>query len=161
MRLIISQIVFMLGVLISYGGQAEEGLPARCKPIAVEEESVVLSAPNPMLVLIHNRSDMDLWITHLVSDPTADAGWSSRLQPGKWSALAVHDQAFELVCIESKPGHEQQLPCAGLLDVCQWIGTDLSKQKLTGTFWAAEDQTLPTLKASLGRRGIEFPDTPQ
>lgn len=157
MRWVAPRIVFMMGVLSSFGGQAEEGLPVGCKPIAVEEESVVLSAPNPMLVLIHNRSELDLWITHLASDPTADAGWSNRLQSQKWSALAVHDQAFELVCIESKPGHEQQLPCANLLDVCQWVGADLSKQKLTGTFWAAEDQTLPTLKASLGRRGIELP----
>ena len=77
-------------------------------------------------MMIHNISEMDLWITHPISDPSAGAGWSSRLQSKRWSAFALGSQSFELSCIESKPGHEQQVPCAGALVVCQWPNVAIS-----------------------------------
>ncbi|KTD22770.1 Uncharacterised protein [Legionella lansingensis] len=149
-------IVLMLGAAIV---NADTPAPASCKPVAVKEESVMLSAKKPLLILIHNLSKSDLWITHPVSEPSASAGWSSRLQAGHWSALALDKESFEISCIESKPGHEQQVPCAGVISVCRWSVT--MPAQTSGTFWAGEDMSLQALTEYLGGRGFELPDSSQ
>lgn len=146
-------------VLLMNTANADENMPTSCKPITVEGESVMLSAEKPVLVLIHNQSKTDLWITHPVSDPSASAGWSSRLQGGNWSALALDKESFELTCIESKPGHEQQVPCTGVISACRWSMT--MPAQTTGTFWAGEDMSLSALTAHLGSRGFELPVSQQ
>lgn len=118
----------------------------------------MLSTKKPLLVMIHNLSSTDLWITHPVSEPSASAGWSSRLQAGNWSALALDKESFELSCIESKPGHEQQVPCMGVISVCRWPVVTMPKQA-SGTFWAGEDMSLSALAEHLGGRGFGLPDS--
>ncbi len=73
---------------------ADEIFPAGCKPITIHEELVKLSAEKPTLVMIHNLSTMNLWVTHPVSEPSASAGWSSRLQGGNWSALVLDKKSI-------------------------------------------------------------------
>ncbi|MGQ3890741.1 hypothetical protein [Legionella sp. CNM-4043-24] len=146
----------LLSVLLVSAAQADDNFPASCQPIAVQSDSLILKTTKPLVVLIHNISSSDLWITHPVSDPGASAGWSSRLQAGNWSALSVDKASFELSCIESKPGHEQQVPCVGMIGVCEWPGVKIPAQ-LTGTFWAGEDMALPALTAHIGGRGFVIP----
>ena len=143
-------------ILVVSNACAEEIFPAGCKPLMVHEELVKLSAEEPKLVMIHNLSTIDIWITHPVSEPSASAGWSSRLQAGNWSALALDKKSFELSCIESRPGHEQQVPCAGLLAACQWTPVTTPKSE-SGTFWAGEDMSLSALTAHVGSRGFVLP----
>lgn len=135
---------------------AKISLPPSCKPIAIGGESVVLSAKTPLLVMIHNLSRTDLWITHPVSEPSASAGWSSHLQAGRWSALALDKEGFEITCIESKPGHEQQVPCTGLISACRWTGLSMPNQAIN-TYWAGENMELATLLAYLGGHGFVLP----
>lgn len=138
---------------------AEEGFPAGCKPAAVKDDPFVLKSTKlPELVLVHNLSNSEIWVTHPVTDPSASAGWSSKLQGGNWSALTLQSDTFELSCIESKPGHEQQVPCAGLLAVCQWSGIKMPTGD--GTYWAGEDLSLTALKEHLSGRGFVLPTTP-
>ncbi|WP_133128128.1 hypothetical protein [Legionella nagasakiensis] len=153
--------LFIVFVVMSWVAQAEEILPAGCKAIKVNGDSVMLTAPNPVLIMLHNISNMDLWVTHPVSEPNASAGWSSRLQAGNWSALALQNKSFELTCIESKPGHEQQVACADVLAVCQWPGGSMPAQGEATTYWAGEDMSLSALTAYLGRRGFELPEPRQ
>lgn len=150
-------LLLLLNIHTSY---AEDGFPASCKPIAVQGESIVLKTKQPQVVLIHNLSASDLWITHPVSDPSASAGWSSRLEAGNWSALTVDKESFELSCIESKPGHEQQVPCSGVTAICEWQNVKIPEQ-LTGTFWAGENLTLQALTGHLHGRGFEWPAVSQ
>jgi hypothetical protein len=145
----------------SWGAYAVEALPQACKIITVTGSTVTAPALAPSsLVMINNVSEMDLWITHPISEPTAGAGWSSRLQSKHWSALALKGKAFELGCIESKPGHEQQVPCAGVLVVCQWSSgiTFDDQHKQTGPYWAGENMLLPDLLAHLTQRGFKMPE---
>jgi hypothetical protein len=140
-------------------GFAEEIYPSGCTPLVVQEEQVMLSSKKPVLILFHNVSKLDLWLTHPVAEANAKAGWSSRLQTEHWSALALDAMQFQVSCIESKPGHEQQVPCPAVLTVCQW---DMNKKHAaSGTFWAAEDSTLSTLTAHLGRNGFLVPSASQ
>ncbi|KTC84638.1 MULTISPECIES: hypothetical protein [Legionella] len=149
-------------LLLLFNGMVTAGdnLPSSCKPVAVKGESVMVSAKKPLLVIIHNLSNSDLWITHPVSDPGASAGWSSRLQADNWSALALDKENFELSCIESKPGHEQQVPCQGAISLCSWAKVTMPAKE-TGTYWAGENMTLSNLKEHLGGRGFELPGSPE
>ena len=149
-------LLLLLFIAMGAVAHAEEGFPVACQAVAVQQESVTLKTKQPLLVLIHNLSRGDLWITHPVSDPSASAGWSSHLEAGNWSALAVDKESFELSCIESKPGHEQQVPCVGVIAVCEWSTVKLPAQAI-GTFWAGENMTLQALTAHLGGRGYGLP----
>ena len=137
----------------TWSAQAEEVLPNRCVPLVVSGDLVIVPASKSTVTMIHNLSNTDLWVTHPVSDPGATAGWSSHLQAGNWSALVLNDEKFELSCIESRPGHEQQVSCSTVLAVCQWPATSLP-QKTSGTSWAAEDMALSPLIAYIKRRGF-------
>ncbi len=149
-------ILSIMLMLVALNASAEEIFPAGCKPLVVHDEQVMLSAEKPILVMVHNLSTIDLWITHPVAEPNSSAGWSSRLQAGNWSALALDKKSFELSCIESRPGHEQQIPCVGLLAACQWTNVTVPKKE-SGTFWAGEDMSLSALTAHVGSRGFVFP----
>jgi hypothetical protein len=149
-------IVLFMGFL-SLNLCAKASLPEGCKALMVQGESVTLKPTSKnKLVFIRNNTGSDLWITHPVSDAGASAGWASRIQANHWSALAVDKAAFVLTCIESKPGHEQQVPCEGAIAVCQWKGVKIPGET-TSTFWAAEDQPLSELTTTLGGKGFVFP----
>lgn len=136
---------------------AEATLPTGCQAIAVQGNSVMLKAKKKSkLIFIHNLSSTDLWLTHPVNEPSASAGWTSRIQADHWSALAVNQPTFEVTCIESRPGHEQQVPCEGAIAVCQWKGATIPA-KDEGTFWAGEDLPLAELTAVIGGRGFVLP----
>jgi hypothetical protein len=153
-------IIGLLLVVIASGVWAEnEAFPYACQSLPVTTATVLLAQSAPSVILIHNVSEADLWVTHPISgsDPGANAGWSSRLQSKRWSALALDDKAFELSCIESKPGHEQQVPCSEVVILCQWqkmAGTNGS----TGSFWVAENMPLSDLLGHVEQRGFKLPE---
>ena len=149
MRYLLSILLFMVG----FGLHAQEIFPEGCVPFVVENDLVTLSTEKPAIVMMHNLSTMDVWITHTVQKTGAGAGWSSRVQAGNWSALVLRSKAFKLSCIESRPGHEQQIPCSGVLAVCKWPNVSIP-EKMSGTFWAGEDMSLSPLKAYIERRGF-------
>ncbi|MFI4962482.1 MAG: hypothetical protein ACHP6H_01345 [Legionellales bacterium] len=149
-------VVFCL-VLMPFLGLAKSTLPKGCKAIAVQGESVSIQAKKNKLVFMHNITSNDLWITHPVVDTGASAGWSSRLQAGNWSALVVDKGPFVIECIESRPGHEQQIPCEEALAVCQWKGAKMPADG-KGVYWAKEDKSLPELTAAMGGRGFVLPN---
>ena len=140
-------------IFFAFNANAEEVLPALCTPLVVTGDLVILPKAKSTVTMIHNLSNSDLWITHPVSDPSTSAGWSSHLQAGNWSALLLDGNKFELSCIESKPGHEQQVSCSEVLAVCQWQATHVP-EKSSGTYWAGEDMLLSPLIAYIKRRGF-------
>ena len=146
----------MLSFIVNALAYGQVIFPTGCNPVAIEGETVTLKTKQPTLYLIYNNSPNDLWVTHPVSEPSASAGWSSRLETQNWSALALDQNSFELSCIESRPGHEQQIPCAGVLAICHWPKVKLPTSA-TGTFWAGENMTLESLNAYLGGRGFKLP----
>lgn len=145
----------LIGLMIgSWIVHAQEIFPTGCVPSVVSGALLSLSTKKPLIIMIHNLSNNDIWVTHPETNPSASAGWSSRLQAGKWSALALDSsKAFALSCIESQPGHEQQIPCAGVLAVCKWPNATMPEHT-SGTFWAGEDMALSPLTAYIERRGF-------
>lgn len=148
-------LIFILSLFLSWVAHGEnDTFPEGCEVITPLNQPLFLKSEKPMLAFIHNRSATTIWITHPVSNAGASAGWSSQLAPNHWSALVVYDKAFELSCVESKPGHEQQLPCANVLAICKWQDSNALLPTHQGTYWAGEDKTLPALISFLKERAI-------
>ena len=145
--------------LITTTAQAEEVFPNFCKPFAIKGESVLFPAGLPRIVMLHNLSESDLWVIHPASEKENNGGWSSRLEANLWSALALEKKAFELNCIESRPGHEQQVSCEQTLAICEWPLTK-GPENNHGVFWAGENMPLTALTAYIGRHGFELPQKP-
>jgi hypothetical protein len=139
--------------LISSSVSAQATLPNGCEALAVQGETVAVATKKTSLFFVHNLSDMDLWVTHPVENTSASSDWSSRIQSQHWSALVVGKGPFALTCIESRPGHEQEIPCEGAIALCQWKGAKIPVGT-QNTYWAGEDLTLAELKAALGGRGF-------
>ncbi len=154
MKIALAAFLLCINVLVN---AETNNLPSSCKSLPIKGTSAMLTAKKPVLVMIHNSTKTDIWLTHPVSDPGASAGWSSRLQADNWSALALDKDSFELSCIESKPGHEQQVPCNSVISLCKWSSVSLpSKEK--GSYWAGENLNLTKLISHLSGRGFKLPD---
>ena len=149
-RLLILSLLF---TSVSYG----QMIP-HCAPLPSDGDALVLGGKQPMLVMLENVSQNDIWLTHPVQNPSASAGWATRIKPQHFTALAVKTPDFILECIESKPGHEQQVACKGVIVACKMNKTTFPKAEPdSGTYWAAEDQTLSALTATLSGRGFSLP----
>jgi len=150
----LASLIILISSLTSF---AQEMYPKGCVPWVIHDAMPKLSAKKPVVIMLHNVSDTELWITHPVVDPGAQAGFSSLLQSGKWSALAFSQisHSFALQCIESRPGHEQQISCETVLAICQWPNSKLPKTD-SGVFWAAENMDIAPLKAYIERQGYDL-----
>lgn len=149
-------VMWMVLVGMSSSLWAQHHAPASCQPIPVRGQSVMLNTKKPVLFILHNLSASELWVTHTDNDKGVSAGFDSRLQAGKWSAVVVDSQTFDLSCVESIPGHEQVIPCEGVLSICKW-----SKVKITtkqrGTYWVSENKGWVNLLSDIGGQGFSVP----
>lgn len=130
-------------------------VPIGCAPIKIQGEALTIKTKKPSLIFMQNLSENNLWLTHPLADPGASAGWTSQLQSEHWSALVVTEASFVLHCTESRPGHEQQIPCEDALMACVWKKVKIPSQA-KGTFWAAEDKSLAELKAAVLAAGFKL-----
>lgn len=152
------KVIAILGLLVLSSSviAAESTLPKGCQAVTVQGNEVSIRAKKNALVFIHNLALVDVWVTHPETGPEVGTSWTSRLQGEKWSALSLAKGPFALNCIESRPGHEQQVPCEGVIAVCTWNKVKFP-ENTQGTFWVAEDMSLSALKAAVGARGYVLP----
>ena len=144
--------IFFLLLMILYPGlhaqNALETLSIPCKSLVVQEATIILSSKKPVMIMVHNLSSNDLWITHSAPEKSAGVDLSSQIGPDKWSALVLTDKTFELKCIESQPGHEQQVPCFGLVAICELTKVS-APQKSKTSHWISENMELRALLENL------------
>ena len=143
--------------LIAVSSFAKEVLPSGCVPKAIDSNEAILYTNNTSFFMIHNISEHDLWLTHPVVEPSASAGFSSNIKANKWSAFVLVEPSFKISCVETKPGHEQQVPCADVIALCEFPNIAIP-QNLYATFWAGENMSLAELIAYVGRRGFVLPN---
>lgn len=155
-KVVLLIISLVAGLSSSY---AEEMYPKGCQPIILRGENIKLAVTKPAVFLLHNLSASELWLTHPNRSDVMSAGWSSRLQAGYWSALTTDEKNFILNCIESRPGHEQQISCADVMAVCKFPNVTLP-ENTSGTFWAGEDRPVGPLIAYIKRRGFLLEEAP-
>lgn len=135
---------------------AKEAFPKGCVPIVLSQntQTVILKLKPPAIVMLHNLTDNDLWVIHPVSEFGVSAGWSTRIESDKWTALNLSYNEFALNCIESIPGHEQQVQCSEVLAACSYDNvTESVDPKFATTYFIAENLILPETVALLLRQG--------
>lgn len=148
--------LFFATLFLSFLGYAKSSVPPQCTVMAVMGETVTLKAQKNKLLFIHNIADTDLWITG--QEQIGDNGrLTSKLQKGNWSALGLIKGDVSINCIESRPGHEQQIPCQGAIVVCQWKKASFPANHEHINFWVEENLSLASLKESLGAHGFGLP----
>lgn len=130
-------------------------LPEACQLQATKSGQLVLQTKMPGLFLIYNQTETNLWVTHPTKHTGASAGWASKISPKQWSALKVN-QDFELTCVESSPGHEQEIACHQAIIVCRFQQA-VFPADAKSEFWVGEDMSLAALLTHTAQRGIQVP----
>lgn len=153
--ILLSLFIYIVGynVYAASSVHAEEIFPVGCTPLRIQDAAIHLSSSKPTVIMFHNLSNKELWLTSTTQNADAQAGWNSRLETNRWSSLALNKKDFVLHCIESMPGHEQQVPCTNIVAVCQWKEASLPSDQ-AGTFWAGENMLLSSLIAYIERHGF-------
>jgi hypothetical protein len=152
-----ASLVFLLA--ISNVAQAASTLS--CVPVTLKSlnKNIILSGDeNPhttQIYFVKNISKQSLWIDHPVEHRSANAGWSSYFQPGKWSVLLTNRKEFELSCAVIQPGKVDYQACEKVISVCASPQVTFdSKRK--GSYWLAEDKSWEDLLSALEKRGVKF-----
>lgn len=134
----------LLCVVVAYA-QAESFNPKGCRTVSLQNGALTLTKIRPARIFMHNTTGAKLWVTHPDTDINNKVNWLSQIQAGHWSILALSRPSFALICIESQPGHEQQVPCESVLDFCA-LSKDTHNEVDKKTMWLAEDITKTLLK---------------
>jgi hypothetical protein len=134
---------------------AQEILPKGCKPIVIQGSVMTIPQGKPRLITLHNLTETDLWVTHPLTEGDISSSLSSRLQGNRWSLLKMNTSSFTLSCIESRPGHEQQISCQHVISACEWPTFKTYRKK--DIFWVAENMALSPLIAYATRKGWMTP----
>ncbi|MFN3234251.1 MAG: hypothetical protein ACE365_02400 [Gammaproteobacteria bacterium] len=128
--------------------------PKNCTTDNIVYDKGVLKIANKkqaqQVILIQNKSKQVFWLNHEMPQPSASAGWASRIQPGHWSALALDKNTFSLVCTAMKPGDVYYFDCQKKITACQLASTKVTQLKINGgTYWWREDMTKEQLHSAI------------
>ncbi len=132
----------------------------RVSGLRFSKESVLLFSQHtskPRMYVIQNISHSPIWLNHEKKNPSASAGWSSRLFPNRWSAILVTDRNFDLQCeFQKKSGGMKAMPCKQRIRVCQF-SEFYAKNPLSGGYWVVENVPFRALLSRIGARGFSLP----
>lgn len=132
-----------------------------CTPLTSGKHTKLITLPGvedphaTKVYFINNVSKESLWVDHPVKNRTAQAGWSSYLRPGQWSALLLNQKNFDLSCAVIQPGNVINRDCSESLAVCV-PSKFVFNSKRKGSYWLVEDQKWDDLLLSLAKRGVKF-----
>lgn len=115
------------------------------KGVAFDGKQIILSfsASHPVVFLVHNISNIDLWLTHPSSGKGVEAGWTSLIKSQRWSVIALNRSPFVLDCQHSLTG--KMLDCHQIIASCR-LGSHKIK---AGGYWLAENIDFSQLKSKL------------
>jgi hypothetical protein len=117
-------------------------LPKDCKSIKIQHATnMEFDFKEPTVLYVYKKSTKNIqhnnakfWLVD--ADKSSDDPLSIELLPDTWSAMFLPPVKVELICLESMPGHEQQLMCDEEITACQhkptkkWDGvTDKNKSQ--------------------------------
>lgn len=146
---------FTTGLLLFQAYAATQPVTCDLFPLTVRDNNLILNSAGQKIsgpiYFIKNNYSQSLWIDHPNEKRSANAGWSSYIRPGQWSALMLNRKDFALSCAVLHPGQIEYLDCKKVLTVCllqHYPITFLVK----GTFWIAEDKNWEDLWKVVVRR---------
>lgn len=105
----------------SYRETSNVAFPKGCRSIGFER------IKNRMEVMLYNLSDNDVWVTYIPKGASFEAEKSVRLKAHHWSTFVHGKDRMRFLCTESRPGHEQQVPCSSVITTCSLKGRKSSE----------------------------------
>ncbi len=86
-----------------------------------------------------NLSDQAIWLNRPLLH-SANAGWSSELTSGHWSALLIENGPVVFDCAVMKANYQlQAVSCEEVLSICRLPQVHLKSKNAKGSYWLAED----------------------
>ena len=110
---------------------------------------------NQQIYLIRNRSDYTQIVLAHPTTTEMNAGWTSRLDEGQWSAITVTGLPFNLTCFGRKPGAIGYVDCQSVLMVCSY--PNVTTEGTGGNYWVSENKGLIDTLSTLKMRGVTTP----
>lgn len=138
---------------------AETEALVSCSPIKLKEENKMIILPGPttpgssQIYLLKNTSKQAIWLDHPNAKRSMNAGWSSYLRTGNWSAFLSNRSNFVLNCAVIKPGLVDYIDCAHVISVCVPKQV-MTKEPAKKTYWLVEDKTWDDMIKAMKKRGV-------
>lgn len=114
---------------------------------------------NPVhLYLIHNHSSQALWLVHADHEASANAGWTSRLQPNHWTAILMYHPYFKFLCHLVKPSQqgESLVSCEKYVTVVPAHEYTIPRTAKNNSFWVVENVVKDELSRKMQMRGFVY-----
>jgi hypothetical protein len=105
-------IYFFLTKVHAYQEINNIAFPKGCQPMKFSE------VKKNTEVMVYNLSAGDIWITYVPLANNIEAEKSVLLQAHHWSTFISGKLKRTFLCTESRPGHEQQVPCTAVIAAC-------------------------------------------
>lgn len=124
------------GIVCICALQLHAGLPKGCEIEDVKTETIEFKGQGKALIYVQNLHPQDVYLAN------QDMQLTTKLSPLQWSVLLPkQNQNASFSCVESKPGAEQRVSCAGLVKVCR-----LSNVEFAGEFdkmqWLVSNESI-------------------
>ncbi len=145
-------LIFWASLSLQLTAYAQDTQIKGCQPITLNQTNITFANAKPRLLLIHNASIHEIWLTH-TSQHSMSAGFSQKLGAHRWSALMLTPKQFNLECVEATKGHEHHVPCSEVVSVCQLPTAHIPVAK-QATFWLAENVSKDTLMTKITAQNI-------
>lgn len=142
-------------LVISLYAIAGFGFPKGCDPLPGIENTLDFKAKGQVLFYVHNKGALPIYLSFINKTGTAHAGWTTKLDPDRWSALTINDRTLSFHCIEEKPGSEQRVRCYEAVEACTVQGTGFDKGN-SGSYWVSDNADINTIIEKVRARNIKL-----
>ena len=144
MRQLISFLCLLACIHLGY---AKEFLPKNCHAVPIGDE-VIFEKNKKQLEMIHALSTHQIWLAN-----RENSRLTVSITPGLWSVFYAPHVKSQWHCIQSEPGHEQQVPCQQVLALCERTAKPPKKDFSKFDFWVVNNLSYSELDAYLQRMG--------
>lgn len=91
---------------------------------------------------IINKSQQTVYLNKVIAEPSASAGWSTKLDSLHYSIIALHSNSFLLSCGNLTNNGFKNQDCSKVLTLCQLNEPVTRNEKLAekGNYWLIENE---------------------
>lgn len=150
----------LISFLLLFSLNAVNAANVTCIPIKmnIQNKNMILTGPDKSSVskiyFFKNTGKEGIWIDH-PSSHNMNAGWSSYLRAGNWSAFLLNRKDFAMSCALIEPGKVEYLDCSKRVTVCAPKEVAFKKNP-KGTYWLVEDKSWEEMVKVVEKKGINL-----
>lgn len=120
---------------------------------AIVKNEIKLKAEGQQWFIFHNDSAQTIWLNAVIKNPSASAGWGSKIDPKMYSLLALSDKNLQFTCGELNQQKFSVVSCDKYLHIAQILSTAQEKP-VVGSYWVVENASLDSLRQKVASKDI-------